>query len=102
MDAAEFSQHRAAGRFHPWSPAFVWWLTNKTTRTIRSAKHAIDAYPAAFDVLMLRQLPEIREDAALLRRALQRIRDEREAALWELRTAGYYRAIGMGGAWTAI
>jgi hypothetical protein len=97
-DLARQGRHRR--EWHPWAPAFAWLFD------LDPSRHPIQVAPIAAlvarDMRLLRAIPGVMGEAPLRAEASRLIRRQREAALEELRAAGYYNLVGVRAEWTAV
>ena len=87
-------------KWHPWAPAFAWYFTLDPNRT--STEVTPVAALVARDMEFLKAIPGLLADPKLTRAAARRILAEREAALEEMRSVGYYNLRGVHAEWTAL
>jgi len=86
--------------WHPWAPAFAWYFA------LDPKRESTDVTPVAAlvarDMEFLKAIPDVLTNRRLASLAARRIRTEREAALEEMRSVGYYTLRGLKAEWTAI
>jgi len=88
------------GHSHPWSGALEWHLRVRDSRLVLPVDPR--ALLVARDVRYLKTLTEVWDDPALLARTRQRMHEEGDRAIWEMRVAALYRDAGFGSDWTEL
>jgi hypothetical protein len=95
--AAEREHRRPRGQLHPWVPGLCWSRQNPIAG--RTQPLPAEVMYVLRDILALERLGVLATHES---EVVRRIRDEREAALWEIRVAGQYSAAGIPVEWSGL
>ena len=87
----------------PWTPGLRWWLQARDDPgALLPDELQLDVGVVVRDIHYLMNLQSVRSSPSMREAARQRLLQEPDSALWEMRSAGTYAASGISVEWAAL